>query len=48
MRPDDERAREAGDATAPLVGTWRRWYALVLGTLAALVALFEWLSVTYR
>jgi hypothetical protein len=42
MRPDEERE------PAPLLGTWRRWYAVVLGTLAALVALFEWLSVRYR
>jgi hypothetical protein len=46
MRPDDERAD--GESRAPGFGTWRRWYAVVLGTLAALVALFEWLSVHYR
>jgi hypothetical protein len=33
---------------APLVGTWRRWYVVVLTTLAALVALFAWLSAHYR
>ncbi len=40
MRPDD-------DAPAPLLGSWPRWYAVVLGTLAALVALFWWLSVHF-
>jgi hypothetical protein len=40
MAPDDERA--------PVLGTWRRWYAVVLGTLAGLVALFWALSRHYR
>jgi hypothetical protein len=39
--PDDE-------SRAPLMGTWRRWYVVVLATLAAIVALFEYLSVHYR
>ena len=41
MRRDD-------DDRAPLFGTWRRWYALVLGTLAALIGLFAALSRHYR
>ncbi len=40
MRPDDERA--------PLLGTWRRWYALVLGALAAWIAIGAALSRHYR
>ncbi len=39
-RLDDERA--------PLLGSWRRWYLLVLGTLAVLVAVFAALSRHYR
>jgi hypothetical protein len=38
--PDDERA--------PLLGTWRRWYVVVLATLAAIVAGFAYLSAVYR
>jgi hypothetical protein len=38
--PDDDRA--------PLLGTWRRWYLVVLATLAAIVALFAYLSAHYR
>jgi K+ transporter len=33
---------------APLLGTWRRWYIVVLATLAAIIALFAFLSATYR
>jgi hypothetical protein len=40
--PDDH-----DDDEAPLFGTWPRWYALVLGTLVALVALFAALSQHY-
>ena len=42
MRPDD-----GDDGRAPLVGAWPRWYALVLGVMAALVALFTWLTVHF-
>jgi hypothetical protein len=41
MPPDDE-------SRAPLLRTWRRWYLVVLATLAALVALFEFLTVHYN
>ena len=40
--PSDEERR------APLLGTWRRWYVVVLATMAALVALFAFLSAHYR
>jgi hypothetical protein len=43
----DDRSDEA-HKPAPLLGTWRRWYVLVLGTLAALVALFAALSAHYK
>ena len=36
------------DDRAPLFGTWRRWYLLVLATLTAIVALFAYLSAHYR
>jgi hypothetical protein len=41
MPPDDE-------TRAPLLGSWRRWYVVVLATLAALVALFEFLTAYYN
>jgi K+ transporter len=41
MPPDDEDR-------APLLGTWRRWYIVVLATLAAIVAGFAYLSAAYR
>ena len=44
MPPD----RSGGEGRAPLLGSWRRWYVVVLATLAALVALFAWLSAHYR
>ncbi len=31
----------------PLLGTWNRLYALVLGFLAVQIALYWWLTVTY-
>ncbi len=40
MNPTDERP--------PLLGTWNRLYAVVLGTLAAVVALFSVVSYVYR
>lgn len=46
MRADDDAPR--ADDAAPLLGSWRRWYALVLGTLAALIALGTALSLHYR
>jgi hypothetical protein len=36
------------DERAPLLGSWSRWYALVLMTLAALVAGFAALAHHYR
>jgi len=33
---------------APLLGTWRRWYTLVLIVMGALVAMFAWASAHYR
>jgi hypothetical protein len=39
---DDDESR------APLVGTWRNWYTIVLGTMVALVALFAYLSAAYK
>jgi len=41
MPPDDENR-------APLLATWRRWYLVVLVTLAGLVALFEFLTAHYN
>jgi len=32
------------DAPPPLLGSWRNLYALVLGALAAQIALYSWLS----
>ncbi len=40
--------RDDDEARAPLLGSWRRWYLVVLGTMAALVALFAYLTVHYR
>jgi hypothetical protein len=43
MPPDrDDETR------APLLVTWRRWYVVVLATLAGLVALFEFLTAHYN
>jgi hypothetical protein len=36
------------DERAPLTGTWRRFYALVLAALAVEIALLGWLSWAYR
>jgi hypothetical protein len=38
--PDEERA--------PVFGTWRRWYIVVLTTMGVLVALFAWASAHYQ
>ena len=46
--PPDDRDGSDDENRAPLLGSWRRWYIVVLGTLAALIALFEYLSVHYR
>jgi len=48
MASADEPGAVADDERAPLVGTWRRWYVLVLATLAALIAAFAALSYQYR
>jgi hypothetical protein len=42
MPPDLDENR------APLLGTWRRWYIVVLATLAAIIALFAFLSAHYQ
>ena len=45
MRPDGD----AGDEErAPLLRTWRRWYLVVLATMGALVALFDFLTAHYN
>jgi hypothetical protein len=44
----DNDAVESASARAPVLGTWRRWYALVLGTLAFLITLFSALSLYYK
>ncbi len=36
------------DSGAPVLGTWRRWYALVLGTLALTILGFTLLSRFFR
>jgi hypothetical protein len=36
------------DGRAPLLGSWARWYILVLATLTALVTVFAALSHHYR
>ena len=41
-------AAGADEERAPLVGTWRRWYVVVLAILAALIAAFAALSHHYR
>lgn len=45
MPPDSP---ERDEARAPLMGSWRRWYLVVLATMGALVALFEFLSAHYN
>jgi len=42
MPPEEDEKR------APLLGSWRRWYTVVLVTMAALVALFEFLTAHYN
>jgi len=44
--PPDSPDRD--EARAPLLRTWRRWYVVVLTTMGALVALFEFLSAHYN
>lgn len=45
MRPDEARS---DDDRAPLLGSWARWYIVVLATLTARVTLFAWLAHHYR
>jgi hypothetical protein len=45
MPPDQ---LDSDEERAPVMGTWRRWYVVVLATMAALVALFEFLSAHYQ
>lgn len=35
------------DARPPLLGSWRNLYAVVLGNLVFLIALFWWITRTY-
>ena len=42
MRPDDDESR------APVFGSWRAWYVVVLGTLVAFVAFTVWLTVHFQ
>ena len=44
--PPDENGLD--ENRAPLLGTWRCWYLVVLATLAASVALFAFLSAHYQ
>jgi len=46
--PPDSPDPGAAEDRAPLLGTWRRWYLVVLATMAELVALFAWASAHYR
>jgi hypothetical protein len=39
---------DSDEEHAPLLGTWRRWYVLVLATMSVLVALFAWASAHYQ
>lgn len=39
---------EMADAAPPILGSWRNVYALTLGTLAGLIALFWLLTETYK
>ncbi len=53
MRPnsgDDARGDDGArdDERAPLLGTWRRWYLVVLAALAAWIAIGAALSRVYR
>ncbi|MCU1281239.1 MAG: hypothetical protein JWM53_4785 [bacterium] len=43
-----EHRNSDDDNRAPVLGSWRRWYVVVLGTLAALIALFAFLSAHYQ
>jgi hypothetical protein len=46
MPPDSPVSDD--DERAPLLGTWRRWYTLVLAVMGVLVTLFAWASAHYR
>jgi hypothetical protein len=46
--PEPGLEREQADEPAPLLGSWSRWYALVVLELAALIALFWWFTVSFR
>jgi hypothetical protein len=45
MLPD---STDGDEDRAPLLGTWRRWYAVVLVVMGALVALFAYASAHYQ
>jgi hypothetical protein len=44
-RPDE---REAPGESAPLLGTWGRWYALVAAGLVADIVLLAWVTWSFR
>jgi hypothetical protein len=44
--PEDGAPRP--DDRAPLLGTWPRWYALVVAMLIAWIALMGWLTEHFR
>ena len=49
MTPQDPTERPATpDEPPPLLGSWPRLYALVLGNLAVLVAVFWYITWSYR
>jgi hypothetical protein len=46
MPPDSPQSGD--DERAPLLGTWRRWYTLVLAVMGVLVVLLAWASAHYQ
>jgi hypothetical protein len=47
-RPADPDAPVDPEGVPPLLGSWGRWYALVLALLAIIIGLLSVLSVAYR
>jgi hypothetical protein len=45
---DADRARSIHEARAPLLGTWPRFYAVILGVLAAQIVLYALIAARYR
>jgi hypothetical protein len=49
--PEDlvaDEAEVAEEVEVPLFGTWKRWYAVVLGNLVLLILLFYWFTKAYE